>query len=172
MPFDKQRHIGRLASLLNYLLRQDYNTRDVFTFKQMWPEQPWWTMDFVVAQPDACRHVNDPAAASRGCECRHTPRCRREQLRCVACSSYEHYAFHGCPIIGALVESMRATQCSDEQLLLTFAKHSFNDAFRVQPPGAAEAGTPERQVRNALAFIRAARDRNYARRCVRRKFDL
>lgn len=169
---NQQRHISRLASLVNHLLRQDYNTRDVFTFKQMWPEQPWWTMDFVTSHPDACRHVNDPAAASRGCTCHHTPRCRSDQLRCFACNSHDHFAFYGCPVIGAILESMRVAQCTDEQLLLTFAKHSFNDAFRAQPPGRSLAGTPERQIRNALVFIRAARERSYARRCVRHKFGL
>lgn len=170
---DQMRSIGRLASLVNYLLRQDYNVRDVYTFKSMWPEQPWWMMDFVLSRPDVCRHANEPAAASHGCMCRHAPRCSREQTRCIACDSYEHNAFHGCPVVGAIVQSMHAAQCSGEQLLLAFSRHSFNDAFRVKQPDCVDdEGAVERRIRNSLAFIREARNRNHMRRCVRRKFDL
>jgi hypothetical protein len=171
MPNDNDtratRPISRLASLLNYLLRQDYNIRDVYTFKWMWPEQHWWMMDFVLSRPDVCRHVNDPTAAVAAC--RHAPRCRCEQLRCIACDATDHYAFHGCPVVDSLVQSMRAARCSDEQLLLAFSRHSFNDAFRIAP--GCDAIT-DRRIRNSLAFIREARNRSYVRRCVRQKFDL
>lgn len=169
-----QRHISRLAAFLNHLLHKGYNMLDVFSFKQRWPEQPWWMIDFVASRPDRCRHVNDPSAAAHGCLCFHAPRCSTAQVRCTACDSESHFAFHNCPVVGSIVESMREARCDNEQLLLTFAKHSFDDAFRARQPTAAFSADAQqawqRQVCDALGRLRAAKERR-RRRCASHKFD-
>jgi hypothetical protein len=177
---DERKHADRLAQHVDKLLRLNYNMRDIVTFKLLWPEQPWWMVDMVSFHPSACRHVNEPAAIDRGCQCFHVPRCRGAMLSCSACGSDSHFAFYGCPVTAAILDSMRMTRSNDEKLLMIFAKYSLDDAFQgkstqQQQRGRVMTVLQERSVRNAWAYAMAANERgcrNRTERCLRHKYDL
>lgn len=145
------KHMNVLSSHVSSLLHKGYNIRDVCKFKELWPDHPWWMIDFWMSRPHHCRYANDLHAVASGYQCNHIPACCFNLMRCVACDSDQHFAFGDCPVVDAIQDAMLHMACTDEILLMAFAKHSF-DAHLQAAVASTKAAIAQRHMHNAWAY--------------------